>query len=103
LLRQLGNCQLHGTLDWNASDTFVFVHPTISSQGLVGFLTQGLQIFDALFSSRFFIITTALRGTDHSEHDYTEERKEQHDPKPHGEWSARMSNLTKRFGVGHVS
>ena len=38
LLRQLGNCQFHGTLDRDASKAFGFVDPTISLQILVGFL-----------------------------------------------------------------
>jgi hypothetical protein len=34
LLRQFGNCQFHGALDWDAGDAFVFIDPAISGQSL---------------------------------------------------------------------
>jgi hypothetical protein len=95
LLRQLGNCQFHGALDRDASDAFVFVDPTISSQSLVGFLAQSFQILHALFHPGFFVIASTRRRPNDREHNHTKKRKEKHDPKPHGPWSTRMGNLTK--------
>jgi len=103
LLRQLGNSQLHRALDRDASNAFVLVDPTISSQSLGGVLARSLQVFHAFFRPRFFVIASARRRANHGKHDQTEKRKEKHYPKPRGEWSARMGNLTKRFGVSHVS
>jgi hypothetical protein len=103
LLRQFGNGQFHRALNRNASNAFVFVDPTIRSQSFGGVFARGFQVFHAFFRPRFFVIGSARRRADHGEHDYTEKRKEKHDPKPRGEWSARMGNLTKRIGVSHVS
>jgi hypothetical protein len=94
-LRQLGNCQFHGTLDRNASDAFVFVDPTISGQSLVGFLPDSLQILHALFRPGFFEIASTRRRPNDREHDHTKKRKEKHDPEPSRQRSASMGNLTK--------
>jgi hypothetical protein len=103
LLRQLGNCQFHGTLDRDASDTFVFVDPTITGQSLIGFLAHSLQILNALFRPGFFVIASTRRRPNDREHNHAKNGKEKHDPEPRRPWSARMSNLTKRFGLSHVS
>jgi hypothetical protein len=95
LVRQLGNCQFHGTLDRNASDTFVFVDPTIGGQSLIGFLAHSLQILNALFRPSFFVIASTRRRPNDREHDHTKKRKEKHDPEPGRQRSASMGNLTK--------
>jgi hypothetical protein len=95
LLRQLGNCQFHGTLNWNASEALVFVDPTISGQSFVDFLAQSLQILHALFRTGFFVITSPRCRSNDRQHDHTKKRKEKNDPEPDGQWSTRMGNLTK--------
>jgi hypothetical protein len=95
LLCQLGNCQFHGTVNRDASETFGFVDPAICGQSVVGFLAQSLQILHALFCPGFFVIASALGRPNDRQHDYTKKCKEKNDPEPHGPWSTRMGNLTK--------
>jgi hypothetical protein len=95
LLCQPGNCQFHGTLNRDASETFGFVDPAICGQSLVGFLAQSLQILHALFCPGFFVIASALGRPNDRQHDYTKKCKEKNDPEPHGPWSTRMGNLAK--------
>src|SRR6185312_17057907 len=91
----------YGWVDKNKA--FVFVDPTISSQSFVCFLAQRLQILHTLFCPGFFVIAATLRRANDCEHDQTKKGKEKHDPKPHGPWSTRMGNLTKRFRIRHIS
>jgi hypothetical protein len=103
LLRQVGSCQFHGALDWDASNAFVLIDPAVSGQSLCRLLARGFQKLGAFFRSRFLVIASTRRGPNHGKHDHTEKREKKHDPKPRGQRGPRVDNLTKRFGLGHFS
>jgi hypothetical protein len=102
-LRQLGYRQVHRAADGDAGNAFVLINPSVRRQLLLAFLVQGLQLFHALFRTGLFVIASAWRGPHYSEHDYAEQRKEEHNPEPRGKWGGRVCNPAKRFGVGHFS
>jgi hypothetical protein len=103
LLRQLGNCQFHGARNWDASNAFVLVDPSVGSQSLGGVIARGFQIFHALFRSRFFVIASTRRRPNYREDDYTKKSEKKDDPEPRGQRRSRVNNLAKRFGVSHFS
>jgi len=84
LLRQFGNRQFHRALNWDARNAFVLVDPTVGRKCLCSLVASGFQIIHALFCTRFFVIASTRRGTNHCEHDYTEEREKKHNPEPCG-------------------
>jgi hypothetical protein len=50
LLRQLGNGQFHGALDWDASDAFALIDPAVSGQSLCRLLARSFQKLGAFFA-----------------------------------------------------
>jgi hypothetical protein len=71
-LRQVGDCKLHGAIDWDPGNAFALIDPCECREFLLVFFVQRLQLFHALFRARFFVITCARRRPDHRKHDETE-------------------------------
>jgi hypothetical protein len=84
LLRQLGNCQFHGARNWDASNAFVLVDPTVGGQSLGGVIARRFQIFHALLRSRFFVIASTRCGPNYREDDYTKRAKDDPEPRDNG-------------------
>jgi hypothetical protein len=80
LLRQLRDGQFHGATNWDASHAFVFVNPSVGGQRFFCVFAHGFERFHALFRSRFFVIASAWRGTNHHENDHAEKREQKHNP-----------------------
>jgi hypothetical protein len=91
-LRQLGHCDSHRAIDWDAGNAFVLIDPRVRRQVLLRFFVQRLQSFHALLCACFFVISCARRRPDYGEHDETEQNKEKYNTKPRGEWRARVGN-----------
>jgi len=80
LLRQLGNSQFHRAINWDASNPFILVDPSVGIQRLLCVFVRGFQIFHALLCPYLFVITSARRGSNHCEYDYAKQCEEKHDP-----------------------